>query len=108
MTKRSTTLHKQLKKDVLNDPAGRAEYEAFKLQLELADVLKHARQAAHLTQETVADRMETTKSVIARLEAAGGRSKHSPSLTTLVKYADAIGYTLDVALKRKRKIRATA
>ena len=44
-----------------------------------------------MTQEEVAEKMDTKKTVIARLEAAGGKNKHSPSLITLIKFADALG-----------------
>ncbi len=40
MTRRSTTWHKTFKQTGLSDPEAKAEYEAFKLQLELADQLK--------------------------------------------------------------------
>lgn len=100
MVRRSRTLHQELKQSVLNDDKARAEYEAFKLQLELAEKMKKSREKAHLTQEDIADKLHTQKSVIARLEAAGGRGKHSPSLKTLVRYANAIGYSLEIKLKR--------
>lgn len=99
MVNRSTKLHAKLVNKVLSDPEGRQEYEAFKFQLELAEKLKKARKKAHLTQETVAERMETKKSVIARLEACGGRSRHSPSVMTLIRYANAIGFDLNINLK---------
>ena len=88
--------HDNLKKKVLADPEGLAEYEAFGLNLEIAEKMKKARKRAHLTQEMIAERMGTKKTVITRLEAAGGRAKHSPSLTTLAKYAKAIGCHLDI------------
>jgi len=97
--KRDKQLHDQLRQDVLSDPEARSEYEAFKLQLELAQEMKAARQKADLTQEKVASRMSTQKPLVARLEAAGGRGKHSPSLKTLVRYANAIGYELHFKLK---------
>lgn len=100
MAKRSLDWHCELKQSVLDDPEMRAEYDAFKLQLELADKMKKSREQAHLTQEEIADKLHTQKSVIARLEAAGGRGNHSPSLKTLVKYANAIGYQLEIKLKR--------
>lgn len=83
---------------VLKDPVMRAEYEAFSLQLELAMALKKARNRAQLTQENVASKMDTQKSVIARLEAAGGEGRHSPSITTLLKYAKAVGCDLKIRL----------
>ena len=52
-----------------------------------------ARSKSGLTQEEVAELMGTTKSAISRLESAG---KHSPSLTTLIKYAHAVGCHLGI------------
>ena len=92
--------HGELKQSVLGDPESRAEYEAFKLQFELANKMKNSRIKADMTQEDIADKLHTHKSVIARFEAAGGRGKHSPSLKTLIKYAQAIGYSLEIKLKR--------
>ena len=91
--------HDKLVKKVLSNPEGMEEYVAFKVQLELAENLKHARQKVHMTQETVAERMATKKSVIARLEAGGGKGRHSPSVTTLVRYASAIGYDIKISLR---------
>lgn len=100
MVKRSRKLHEELRQSVLNDEEAYAEYEAFKLQLELSDKMKASREKADFTQEDIAEKLHTKKSVIARLEAAGGKGKHSPSLKTLVKYAAAIGYKLEIKLKR--------
>jgi transcriptional regulator with XRE-family HTH domain len=52
-----------------------------------------ARSKAGLTQEAVAELMGTTKSAVSRLESAG---KHAPSLTTLKKYAQAVGCDLKI------------
>lgn len=100
MTSRSTKLHDQLRDEVLSDPEAHAAYEAFKLQLDLAEQLKAARNEAHLTQEEVAERMHTKKTVIARLEAGGGRSKHSASIKTIQKYACAVGCNLIITVKK--------
>ncbi len=108
MARRTTQWHEALKKEMLSDPESRAEYEAFKLQLELADQLKEKRKKAHLTQEKVAERMDTQKPVVARLEAAGGKGKHSPSLKTLVKYADAINCRIQIKLVPVRKRKKTS
>lgn len=103
MKKRSTKLHEKIRKDVLNDPEAYAIYEAFKTQLELSKKMKKTREKVGLTQEAVADYMQTTKSVVARLESAGGRNKHSPSIITLFKYAAALGYRVKIELIPKRK-----
>jgi transcriptional regulator with XRE-family HTH domain len=52
-----------------------------------------ARSKSGLTQEAVAELMGTTKSAVSRLESAG---KHAPSLTTLKKYAQAVGCELKI------------
>lgn len=103
MTKRTTHWHETLKAEVLADPGMLAEYEAFKSQLELAQKMRLARQKVGLTQEDVAKKMHTQKPVIARLEAAGGKQHHSPSLTTLQKYAKAIGYRIRIDLIPDKK-----
>lgn len=103
MAKRSKALHEKLKQSVLDDPEAYAEYQAYKLQLELAEKMKHAREKANLTQDDMAEQLCTTKSAIARLEAAGGKNKHSPSLKTLAKYAHILGYQLHIGLKRSKQ-----
>jgi len=103
MAKRALKWHEELKKSVFDDDESFAEYEAFKLQLDLADQLKKSRKKAEMTQDDIANKMHTNKSVIARLEAAGGRGKHSPSLKTLSKYASAMGYHLEIKLKRAKE-----
>ena len=70
-------------------------YEALELEYELASQLLKARTRAGLTQDAVAERMGTTKSAISRLEGSG---KHAPSLTTLQRYAHAVGCNLQVRL----------
>jgi transcriptional regulator with XRE-family HTH domain len=45
-----------------------------------------------LTQARVAEKIGTTQSAVARMESGSG--KHSPSLATLTKYADALGCKL--------------
>jgi DNA-binding XRE family transcriptional regulator len=62
-----------------------------------------ARQRAHLTQENVTQRIDTQKSVIVRLEEVSGEGKqHSPSATTLLKYAKAVGCDLKIRLVPKK------
>ena len=70
-------------------------YDALDAQYQLIGEMLKARTRAGLTQDAVADRMGTTKSAVSRLEAIG---KHSPSLATLKRYAEAVGCDLDVKL----------
>jgi len=68
-------------------------YEELEEEYVLVREMLDARARLGLTQEAVAELMGTTKSAISRLEAAG---KHSPSLTTLKKYARAVGCHLEI------------
>ena len=70
-------------------------YDALELEYQVADQLLRARSRAGLTQDVVAERMGTTKSAISRLESAG---KHTPSLSTLQRYARAVGCDIQVKL----------
>ncbi len=70
-------------------------YDALELEYQVADQLLRARTRAGLTQDAVAEIMGTTKSAVSRLEAAG---KHVPSLSTLKRYARAVGCRLQVKL----------
>ena len=70
-------------------------YEALELEYQLANQMLKARSRAGLTQDAVADLMGTTKSAISRLESAG---KHAPSISTLRRYAEAVGCDLQVKL----------
>ena len=70
-------------------------YEDLGEEYTLTREMLAARSNASLTQEAVAELMGTTKSAVSRLESAG---KHAPSLTTLKKYAQAVGCHLEVKL----------
>lgn len=73
----------------------RNAYGALEVEYALAREMLSARTRAGLTQEVVASRMGTTKSAVSRLEAAG---KHATSVTSLKKYAKAVGCRLEVRL----------
>lgn len=77
----------ELKSRLLADPETRAEYEALEPEFAIAHELINARVRAGLTQDQVAERMNTTQSTIARLES--GRAL--PSMRTLARYAEATG-----------------
>jgi len=68
-------------------------YDELEEEYTLVKEMLAARTRLGLTQEAVAELMGTTKSAISRLEAAG---KHAPSLTTLKKYARAVGCHLEI------------
>ncbi len=70
-------------------------YEDLDSEYRLVRELLAARSRAGLTQEEVAESMGTTKSAVSRLEAMG---KHSPSVKTLKKYAQAVGCEVEIRL----------
>ena len=78
-------------------PGFKAAYDALALDYSVVDQLLKARTRAGLTQDAVAERMGTTKSAVSRLESA---RRHAPSLSTLRRYAKAVGYDVQVKLVR--------
>ena len=68
------------------------------LQALVADLVA-ARVAAGMTQEEVAARMRTTRSVVSRLE-SGVRTR--PTLTTIERYAVAVGATVEIRVWTRR------
>ena len=86
---------KDLKAQMLANPAIAAEYEAQAEEFAAARELIAARARAGLTQSEVAQRMGTTQSAVARLE--GG--KVAPSIRSLQRYAQAIGCRLALKLE---------
>ena len=72
-----------------------AGYEEFKI----GALLRQARERSGITQEEVADRLETKKSAISRIENSAGTIR----LSTLERYARAIGWQLSLELRPPRK-----
>lgn len=87
--------HEEFLKKALKRKDFREAYEDLEEEYTLVREMLAARTRSGLTQEAVADLMGTTKSAVSRLEAAG---KHAPSLTTLKKYAQAVGCHLEIKL----------
>ncbi len=85
------TLHKKW----LRDPAYREAYDELAPEFRLARALIEARANAGLTQAQMAERMQTTQSVVARLES--GRAH--PSTRTLEKFAKAAGTQLTITFE---------
>lgn len=73
----------------------REAYDDLEDEYLLVRELLAARVHAGLTQEEVAASMGTTKSAVSRLEGAG---KHSPSVSTLKRYARAVGCDVEIKL----------
>ena len=77
---------KEVKRELLKDPEFAEEYEALRPEYELARRLIALRIERGLTQQEVALKMNTTQSVISRLESGSA----NPSLATLKRLADAL------------------
>lgn len=80
------------------DPEFRAAYDALEDEFAALGALLKARKDAGLTQADVAARMGVSQPVLARIESSLGSRKHSPSLATLRKYADACGKKLVIQM----------
>lgn len=87
--------HDELVKALMRKPGVKAEVLRIEREEgELLDALLKARMDAGLTQAQVAERMGTQAPSVARLERALATGKHSPSVATLRKYAQACGKSL--------------
>jgi transcriptional regulator with XRE-family HTH domain len=78
---------KNVKAQLLANPAFRQAYDAQEPEFELARELIAARTQAGLTQGEVAAGMGTTQSVVARIESGRG----TPSMRTVQRFAHAVG-----------------
>ncbi len=92
--------HGELKHTALQKPEVQAAYEALGTEFALLRQMVQARQDAGLSQAQVAKRMGTKPPAVARLESSLSSGKHSPSLTTLRKYAEAVGCHVEIRLVR--------
>ncbi|MGZ8363287.1 MAG: helix-turn-helix domain-containing protein [Caulobacteraceae bacterium] len=91
---RIDTLHKKW----LADPEYAAAYDELEDEFQLAAAMIEARSQAGLTQAEVAERMNTTQTVIARLESGRGK----PSTRTLERFAKATGARLKISFEPRR------
>lgn len=83
------------KREKLKDPAFKKEYDALEEEFALIGELLRARAQAKLSQAQVARRMGTSQSAVARME-----SGHTPSLSSLKKYARAVGRRVQIKLAK--------
>lgn len=94
--------HNQLKEKALSRKDVREEYESLEPEFTLLREMLMARKATGLTQAEIAERMGTKPPAVTRLESSLSEGKHSPSLSTIKKYAKAVGYHLEVHLVPNR------
>jgi len=91
---------KTFKEEALKDEAFRAEYEALRPGFELVQQFIKARKNAHLSQIELAKRLKVKQPSIARLETGGYAST---SVTKLSEVANALGYSLKISLRAKKR-----
>lgn len=84
-----------LKNKALKDPEVKAAYDELEEEFSLIGTLISMREKSGLTQNEVAHKMGTKAPNISRLESG----KANPSLKTLISYAQACGFKLDLSFR---------
>ena len=92
--------HKELKNRALKKSSVKKEYKALEPEFTLLGEMLRARKKAGLSQAQIAERMGTKSPAITRLESSLSSGKHSPSLATIKKYAEALGCHLEIKITR--------
>ena len=85
---------KYIQKRALKDRVFALGFEEGYAEFKIGVILRQAREAAGLTQDDVARRLKTKKSAISRIE----NHADDVRLSTLRKYADAVGANLQIRL----------
>jgi len=83
--------------DLMNDPEFAAAWHEAEEEFAIAREVIRARTAAGLSQQELAERLNTTQSAIARLESG----THTPSVSTLKRVAEATHAKLRIELVRQ-------
>lgn len=76
----------------------RQSYDALEPEFSLLREMLIARENAGMSQAEIASRMGTKYPSITRLESSLTSDKHSPSLATLKKYAEAVNCHIEIKL----------
>ena len=92
---------KSFKQKALKQPGVKQAYDDLTPAYRFRRQLVALRQNAGMTQEQIAEKLQTNKSNISRLESAN--SPNSPRLSTIVDYADAVGYDVKIDFIPKKK-----
>jgi len=81
------------------DPEFAANYEVGYADFKIGVILRQAREAAGLTQDEVAKRLQTKKSAISRIE----NHADDVRLSTIRRYAEAVGANLQIRLSNSQR-----
>jgi transcriptional regulator with XRE-family HTH domain len=95
------TSFKSFKQKALNQTGVRDAYDELAPAYRFRRELVALRQNAGLTQEQIAEKLKTNKSNISRLESVN--TAISPKLSTIVDYAEAVGYDVKIDFVPKNK-----
>lgn len=90
--------HHEMVDEWKQEPEFKAAYDELETEFTLLRELLLARQRAGLTQAQVAEKMGTKPPAVTRLETALSDNRHSPTIATLKRYAEAVGCKLEVHL----------
>ncbi|MDM8525829.1 helix-turn-helix transcriptional regulator [Desulfococcaceae bacterium HSG8] len=85
-------LRKYISKRKARDPEFAKDYDTGYQEFKIGIMLKMAREEAGLTQEQLADKLNTKKTAISRIE----NHAEDIKLSTLEKFARALGKTLEI------------
>jgi HTH-type transcriptional regulator / antitoxin HipB len=88
-------LKRYIQKRSKGDPEFAKGFESGYEQFKIGAVLRQARESVGLTQEEIADQLETRKSAISRIENSTGDIR----LSTIEKYARAVGHELSLQIR---------
>lgn len=92
--------HEEMFSESMKDPAFRKAYKETEQDFAFFDECVEARKRAGMTQGDVAKRMGTSIAAVSRIETAGDRNpRPSPSLSTIQRYAGALGCRLVLKLE---------
>ena len=97
MSKKYRKSAKSFVAKLLQDSEIRIHFDVERTRTELAAAIRAGRKRAGLTQAQLAKKIQSSQSVIARLE--GGGDQRMPSLPLLAKIAKACDGTLELRLK---------
>ena len=95
--------HSDLRKNALSNNAVKDEYESLEPEFTLLREILKARQQQGLSQAEVARRMGTKSPAVTRFESSLTSGKHSPSISTVKKYAKALDCRLEIRLVQNNK-----
>ena len=90
--------HSELKNKALKKSSVQKEYNRLEPEFTLLREMLRARNKAGLSQAQIAEKMGTKSPSITRLESSLSSGKHSPSLITIKKYLEALGYRLEIKI----------